>query len=145
MISGKSYGVSSGLIQALQCLYRGSSACVRINGPYADWFDIGRGVRLGCIASTWLFNLFMDSCLYDLKEYECWLGMDKVSIKCLLYANDQVILAPSACGLQEMVNKMNDSIKKRGMKVNIGKTKVMMFEKVESTTECDILIEGEKV
>ncbi|GBP28992.1 hypothetical protein EVAR_83892_1 [Eumeta japonica] len=31
------------------------------------------------------------------------------------------------------------------MKVNVGKTKVMVFEKGESTTECDILIEGEKV
>ncbi|GBP37372.1 hypothetical protein EVAR_22834_1 [Eumeta japonica] len=40
---------------------------------------------------------------------------------------------------------MNDSVKKRGMKVNIGKTKVMVFERGESTIECNILIEGEKV
>ncbi|GBP10785.1 hypothetical protein EVAR_6332_1 [Eumeta japonica] len=31
------------------------------------------------------------------------------------------------------------------MKVNVDKTKVMVFERGESTTECDILIEGEKV
>ncbi|GBP20549.1 hypothetical protein EVAR_78928_1 [Eumeta japonica] len=97
-------GLSSGLIQALQSLYRGSSACVKINGTYTDWFDIRSGVRQACVASPWLFNLFMDICLYDLKEY--------------------VILAPSACGLQEMVNKMNDSFKKRGMKANVGKTKL---------------------
>ncbi|GBP51163.1 hypothetical protein EVAR_97987_1 [Eumeta japonica] len=93
------YGVNSGLIQALQSLYRGSSAYVRINGPYTDWFDIRRGVRQGCVASSWLFNLFVDSCLYDLKEYECGLRMDELSIKCLLYANDQVNLGPSACEL----------------------------------------------
>ncbi|GBP45179.1 hypothetical protein EVAR_25884_1 [Eumeta japonica] len=28
--------------------------------------------------------------------------MDELSVKCLLYANDQVILALSACRLQEM-------------------------------------------
>ncbi|GBP31199.1 hypothetical protein EVAR_21637_1 [Eumeta japonica] len=39
------------------------------------------------------------SCLYDLKEYECGLRMDELSVKCLLYANDQVILAASACVL----------------------------------------------
>ncbi|GBP69658.1 hypothetical protein EVAR_49910_1 [Eumeta japonica] len=61
--------------------------------------------------------------------------MDELSVNCLLYTDDQVILAPSACELQEMVNKMNDSVKKRGMKVNFGKTKIRM-------TECDILIEG---
>ncbi|GBP33589.1 hypothetical protein EVAR_32087_1 [Eumeta japonica] len=59
--------------------------------------------------------------------------------------NARVILAPSACGLQRMLNKMNDSVKKRGMKIIVGKTKVMVFERGESTTECDLLIEGEKV
>ncbi|GBP44845.1 hypothetical protein EVAR_75714_1 [Eumeta japonica] len=44
-----------------------------------------------------------------------------------------------------MVNKINDSVKKKGMRVNVGKTKVMVFERGESTTECDILIENEKV
>ncbi|GBP42932.1 hypothetical protein EVAR_87312_1 [Eumeta japonica] len=33
------------LIQALQPLYRGSSAFVKINGASIDWFDILRGVR----------------------------------------------------------------------------------------------------
>ncbi|GBP45821.1 hypothetical protein EVAR_27528_1 [Eumeta japonica] len=58
----------------------------------------------------------MNSCLYDLKEYEYELRIDELSVKCLLY------------GLQEMVNKMDDSVKKRDMKVNVGKTKVMVFE-----------------
>ncbi|GBP07789.1 hypothetical protein EVAR_77985_1 [Eumeta japonica] len=40
---------------------------------------------------------------------------------------------------------MNDSVKKRGMKVNIGNNKVMVFERGEIMTECDIFIEGEKV
>ncbi|GBP75778.1 hypothetical protein EVAR_60091_1 [Eumeta japonica] len=54
--------------------------------------------------------------LYDLKEYERGLRMEELSVKCLLYADDQIILAPLACGLQEMENQMNDSVKKRGMK-----------------------------
>ncbi|GBP15443.1 Mini-chromosome maintenance complex-binding protein [Eumeta japonica] len=37
---------------------------------------VARCVRQGCLALPWLFNLFMDSCLYDLKEYECGLRMD---------------------------------------------------------------------
>ncbi|GBP24944.1 hypothetical protein EVAR_12611_1 [Eumeta japonica] len=62
-----------------------------------------------------------------------------------LYADDQVIHAPSARGLQETVNKMNDSVKKRGTKVNVGKTKFMVFERGESTTKCNVHIDGEKV
>ncbi|GBP73957.1 hypothetical protein EVAR_56115_1 [Eumeta japonica] len=56
---------------------------------------------------------------------------------CLVYANDEVIPVPSVCKLQEMITKMNDSIYKRGMNVNVSKTTVMMFETSEIMTECD--------
>ncbi|GBP66749.1 hypothetical protein EVAR_28616_1 [Eumeta japonica] len=79
----------------------------------------------------------MDSCLYDLKEYECGLKTVELCVKCLLYAYEQVILAPSACSLQEMVNEMNDSVKKKSMKADFGKTKVKVFERGERLTECD--------
>ncbi|GBP57397.1 hypothetical protein EVAR_51244_1 [Eumeta japonica] len=84
-----------------------------------------------------------NSRLHDLKE--CGLRMDELSVKCLLYADDQVILAPSTCRLQMMVNKTHDSVKKRGMEVNVGMTKIIVFERGESMTENKVLIEGEKV
>ncbi|KAJ2945399.1 hypothetical protein O0L34_g204 [Tuta absoluta] len=139
------HGVSSILIRALKSLNKDSSACVRINGAYTELFNIEKGVRQGCVASPWLFNLFMDSCLEDLKESECCLRMNGLLVKCLLYADDQVILASSAEGLQEMVNIMNEALKKKGMKVNVSKTKAMVFEKEENMTECKIMIEEERV
>ncbi|GBP55697.1 hypothetical protein EVAR_32949_1 [Eumeta japonica] len=71
--------------------------------------------------------------------------MDELSVKCLLHADKQVVLVTSACGLQEMVNKLNDSVKKRGMKVNIARTKMMALERGESTIECDIFTEHKQV
>ncbi|CAK1597415.1 unnamed protein product [Parnassius mnemosyne] len=140
-----SFGLTAGLIQALKSLYRDSSACVRINGAYSDWFDIHKGVRQGCVASPWLFNLFMDSCLENFKVEECGLRMGELTVKCLLYADDQVILASSAAELQIMVTLMNRTLKEKGMKVNRSKTKVMVFEREESKTICEIRIEGELV
>ncbi|GBP32264.1 hypothetical protein EVAR_86096_1 [Eumeta japonica] len=61
--------------------------------------------------------------------------MDELLVKCFLHANDQVILAPFKYELQEMVTKLDDSVKKSVMKVNIRKTK--MSERGESTTECE--------
>ncbi|GBP79730.1 hypothetical protein EVAR_49429_1 [Eumeta japonica] len=60
--------------------------------------------------------------VHSLQMY-CKLLTDELFIKYLLYVNDQVIRAPSAFGPQEMINKINDSVKKKGMKVNVGKTK----------------------
>ncbi|GBP27571.1 hypothetical protein EVAR_18766_1 [Eumeta japonica] len=82
------HGVTSGLIQALLPLFRDFGACVRINGAYTDWFNIHKDIRQECVASPWLFNLFMDNGLRGLKSYEGGLRMNKLSIKCLLYADD---------------------------------------------------------
>ncbi|GBP83108.1 hypothetical protein EVAR_61268_1 [Eumeta japonica] len=68
--------------------------------------------------------------------------MDKLPVKCLLYADEQVILAPSARELREIVTKMDESIMKRFMKVNVSNTKAMVFERGESITECGIYIEA---
>ncbi|GBP40800.1 hypothetical protein EVAR_87061_1 [Eumeta japonica] len=87
----------------------------------------------------------MDSSLYDLKQYKRGLRRAELAVKCLLYADDQVLLAPSASGQQEMINKRNEPVNKRDMKVNVGKSKVMVFDRGENTPECDTLIEGEKV
>ncbi|GBP51117.1 hypothetical protein EVAR_31842_1 [Eumeta japonica] len=127
-------------------MLRGSGAIVAslLYQLFSKWWKSHRECQTSlCVASPWIFNLFMDSCLYDLKEYEYGVRMDELSVKSLLYVNDQVILA--LCGIQEIVNEINGFVKKRGIKLNVGKTKVMVFEKDESTTECDILIEGEKV
>ncbi|GBP91174.1 hypothetical protein EVAR_64550_1 [Eumeta japonica] len=79
---------------------------------YKDWFDICKAVKQGCVASPWLFSLPMNGCLHNPKECEYELRMVKLSVKCFLYADDQVILALSACDLK-VATKMNDPVKKR--------------------------------
>ncbi|GBP37251.1 hypothetical protein EVAR_35684_1 [Eumeta japonica] len=52
-------------------------------------------------------------------------------VKCLLYADYQVILAPLGCEFQRRVTKMNDPVKKERMKLNVSKNKVMVYERSE--------------
>ncbi|GBP84860.1 SUMO-activating enzyme subunit 2 [Eumeta japonica] len=44
--------------------------------------------------------------------------------------------------LQEMITKINDSVNKRGIKVNVSMNKVMVFQRGKSMNECDIYIEA---
>ena len=41
-------------------LYAGQEATVRTGHGTADWFQIGKGVRKGCILSPCLFNLYAE-------------------------------------------------------------------------------------
>jgi len=43
----------------LRNLYAGQEATVR-TGHGTDWFQIGKGVRQGCILSPYLFNLYAE-------------------------------------------------------------------------------------
>ena len=54
----KMIGIPDHLTCLLRNLYAGQEATVRTGHGTMDWFDIGKGVRQGCILSPCLFNLY---------------------------------------------------------------------------------------
>ena len=50
-------GIPDHLTCILRNLYAGQEATVRTGHGTTDWFQIGKGVRQGCILSPCLFNL----------------------------------------------------------------------------------------
>ena len=53
-------GIPDHLIVLLRNLYAGQEATVRTGHGTTDWFQIGKGVRQGCILSSCLFNLYAE-------------------------------------------------------------------------------------
>ena len=62
------YGVNGKLLKAVQSLYERSEACVRICRKESEWFEVSVGLRQGCVMSLWLFNLFMDGVMKEVRE-----------------------------------------------------------------------------
>ena len=56
----KEMGIPDHLICLLRNLYAGQEATVRTGHGKTDWFQIGKGVRQGCILSPCLFNLYAE-------------------------------------------------------------------------------------
>ena len=52
-------GIPDHLICLLRNLYAGQEATVRTGHGTTNWFQIGKGVRQGCILSPCLFNLYL--------------------------------------------------------------------------------------
>ena len=53
-------GIPDHLTSLLRNLYAGPEARVRTGHGTTDWFQIGKGVRQGCIFSPCLFNFYAE-------------------------------------------------------------------------------------
>ena len=53
-------GIPDHLTCLLRNLYAGQAAIVRTGHGTTDWFQIGQGVRQGCILSPCLFNFYAE-------------------------------------------------------------------------------------
>ena len=53
-------GIPGHLTCLLRNLYAGQEATVRTGHGTIDWFQIGKGVRQGCVLSPCLFNLYAE-------------------------------------------------------------------------------------
>ena len=61
------YDVRGKLLSGMKSMYVDSLACVRIKGGESEWFMINSGVRQWCIMFPWLFNVYMDEVMKEVK------------------------------------------------------------------------------
>ena len=76
-------GIPDHVICLLRNLYAGREATVRTGHGTTDWFQIGKGVREGCILSPCLFNLYAEYIMRNAGLYEAQAGIkiaEKISI-----------------------------------------------------------------
>ena len=66
----KEIGIPDQLSCLLRNLYAGQEATVKIGHEKTDWFQIGKGVRQGCILSPCLFNLHAEHILRNAELVE---------------------------------------------------------------------------
>ena len=91
-----------------------------------DWFQIGKGVRQGCILSPCLFNLYAEYIMRNAGLDEAQAGMKTAgrNINNLRYADDNT-LKESEEELKSLLMRVKEESEKVGLKLNIQKTKVM--------------------
>ena len=85
-------GIPDHLTCLLRKLYAVQEATVRTGHGTTDWFQIGKGVRQGCILSPCLFNLEADA---RLDEAQAGIKTVGRNINNLRYADDTTLMAES--------------------------------------------------
>ena len=135
-------GIPNHLTSLLRNLYVGQIATVRTGRETTDWFQIGKGVRQGCILSPCLFNLHAEYIMQNagLNEAQAEIKIAKKNINNLRYADDTALMVETEEELKNLLMKVKEESEKAGLKLSIQKTKIMASGPI---TSCQI--DGETV
>ena len=97
----------------------GQEATVRTGTT--DWFQIGKGIRQGCILSPFLFNLSTEYIMRNagLDEAQVGIKISGRNISNLRYANNTILMAESEEELKSLLMKVKEDSEKVDLKLNI--------------------------
>ena len=90
-------------------------------------FQIGKGVRQGCILSPCLFNFCAEYIMRNagLEKAQAGIKIAGRNINHLRYADDMTLMAESEEELKSLLMKVKEESEKVGLKLNIQKAKIM--------------------
>ena len=127
-------GIPDHLTCLLRNLYAGQEATVRTGHGPTDWFQIGKGVRQGCILSLCIFNLYAEYIMRNagLEEAQSGIKIAGRNINNLRYADDTTLMAESEEELKSFLMKVKEESEKVGLKLNSQKTKIMVSDPITS-------------
>ena len=138
-----------GIPDHLTCLLRNLyAATVRTRHGTTDWFQIGKGVRQGCILSPCLFNLYAEYIMRNtgLEEAQTGIKIAGRNINNLRYTDDTTLMAESEEELKGLLMKMKEE-SEIGLKLSIQKTKIMASGpitswEIDGETVADFILGG---
>ena len=148
-------GIPDHLTCLLSNLYAGQEAIVRTEHGTTDWFQIGKGVRQGCILSPCLFNFYAEYIMRNagLEETQAGIKIARRNINNLRYTDDTTLMAESEEELKSLLMRVKAESEKVGLKLNIQKTKIMASSPIISwqidgktvETVADFIFLGSKI
>lgn len=138
----REYGVRGSLLRAIQSLYSQSESCVRVLGSQSVPFPVGVGLRQGCALSPILFVIFMDRISRRSRGGE-GLQFGDLRIASLLFADDVVLMASSACDLQHSLDRLAAECEAAGMKISTTKSEAMTLSR--KPVDCPLRVGNESL
>ena len=111
-------GIPNHLTYLLRNLYAGQEATVRTGHGTTDWFQIGKGVRQGCILSPCLFNLYAEYIMRNagLDEAQARIKIAGRNINNCRYANEITLMTESKEELKSLLMKVKEESEKNWLK-----------------------------
>ena len=125
----KDYSIGVKFLKILQKMYQENRVFIKLKNGLLQPFTTSIGIKQGCVFSPILFNLFIDNINNIFDESCAPVRLNNMDLNCLLWADDLVIFSRTAEGLQNAILKTHSFYKSLGLKINLKKTKILIFNK----------------
>ena len=129
----KEMGIPDHLTCLLINLYAGQETTVRTGHGTIDWFQIGKGVRQGCILSPCLFNLHAEYIMRNAGLEEAQSGI-KIARRIInkRSADNTTVMTEIEEELKSLLMTLKEKNEIVGLKLNIQNTKIMASSSITS-------------
>ena len=118
------------MLNVVKSIYEQVKSKVKYNNSLSETFDCYLGVRQGECLSPFLFSIYIHDVERELINKDAkGVGIGLIKLFLLLYADDITLFSDSADGLQEGFNNLSEYCDRWKLKINLSKTKVMIFRK----------------
>jgi hypothetical protein len=118
------------VITVLRNMYTKLKSCVLNDGNLSEDFICTIGTRQGCMMSPFLFIFYLNELIQHVDDNNChgiFLNEHNPNVNLLLYADDLVIVGDHIGRVQRILDALSGFCVKWGLKVNMSKTKSMVF------------------
>jgi hypothetical protein len=122
-------GVHGKILKVLNSMYNQLFSCVQTPQGLTEMFKCHVGTRQGCMLSPFLFIIYLNKYIQTCNE-SCkgiYINEDFQNLNILLYADDMVQCSDMVGRLQHHLNVLSKFCYEYCMKVNLSKTKIMVF------------------
>src|SRR5437870_4951867 len=136
-------GAPAILINLLYYWYSISYNCVRWENVISRQYRLLAGIRQGGVLSPVLFSTYVNDLLDKFAKFGCY--FKGISVSAIMYADDLVLLSPSICELQNMLNVCCNELALLDLQVNVKKCSAIRIGNRYKSKCTDLILKDTKI
>ena len=125
-------GLPSPIIKLIQFMSENQFVWIGFGGRRGNKWQVKNGTRQGGILSGLLFNFYVNDVLKTIRELQVGCSLQHIRMNILGYADDLILLCPSANGLQFLIDKLFIMLSHLCLKLNVEKSVYIVFRRKRS-------------
>ena len=127
-------------------MYSRVCSIIKHNHQLSNVITSNLGVKQGDPSSSLLFMMFVNDIVTSINtDLDGIFSTGELKLFLILFADDQVLFSTSPTSLQLMLNDVETYCNACGLKINVAKTKALIFEKSTRHSHYDFFLYNEKL